>query len=262
MQRAVLKNVELWNIMEKTDGKREAEIVGEYAGKYFSVLGDSLSTLAGYNPEECAVFYDWEQKYISGVYTPSDTWWGRVIETLGGQLLVNHSFAGSTVTRHPSCQIPSYGCSDARTGALSRGEQMPDVVMVLLGLNDYGCHMRVMPEAGEADLTVFSVAYETMLRKLQKNYPRTEVWCMTLPVSFCSRDEQIVRPMGASLEEYCQAIRQCAAKTGCRIVEIHCPQRPYDTIDGYHPTAWGMATIAEAVLRALAEGTEEGVRQE
>ena len=29
-----------------------------YENRYFSILGDSLSTLSGYNPEECAVFYD------------------------------------------------------------------------------------------------------------------------------------------------------------------------------------------------------------
>ena len=79
-----------------TDGVKCRQIFDEggagmqaYQGKYFSVLGDSISTLDGYNPPENAVFYDWKNKMIFDVYTPSDTWWGYVIESLGGQLLVN-----------------------------------------------------------------------------------------------------------------------------------------------------------------------------
>lgn len=225
--------------------------MGAYANKYFSILGDSISTLAGYNPPECGVFYELEQKYLSGVWTPGDTWWGMVIDALDGRLLVNHSFAGSTVTKHPSCQIPSYGCSDARTGALGRGEQMPDVVMVLLGLNDYGCHMRVWPDSGEEDLSVFSVAYETMLRKIRANYPWAEIWCLTLPVGFCGKEPEFMPSENVAVDGYCQAIRASAEKFGCKLVDIHCPLNPYDTIDGYHPTAEGMKTIADAVLRAV-----------
>lgn len=219
--------------------------------QYFSILGDSVSTLSGYNPPECAVFYDWEQKYLSGVYTPQDTWWGRVLEALGGRLLVNHSYAGSTVTRHPSCRIPSYGCSDERTGALALGDQQPDVVMVLMGLNDFGCRM---PVDGEGELSVFSVAYETMLRKIRANYPRAEVWCLTLPVGTGLLDPIFLLSTAAPVAEYCRAIRVCAEKTGCRLVDIYDPEHPYETVDGYHPTANGMAAIAEAVLRSLAQG--------
>lgn len=222
-----------------------------YENKYFSILGDSISTLAGYNPPECAVFYDREQKYLAGIHTPQDTWWGRVLEALGGKLLVNHSFAGSTVTKHPSCQIPSYGCSDARTGALHLGDTKPDVVMVLLGLNDFGCRMRV---DGEGELSIFSVAYEVMLQKIRKNYPQAEIWCLTLPVGFCSRDPAFLTPGIGAVADYCRAIRACAEKTGCRLVELHAPDEPYDTIDGYHPTAAGMETIARAVLDSLTKG--------
>lgn len=228
-----------------------------YQDRYFSILGDSISTLAGYNPPECAVFYDWEHKYLSGIFTPEDTWWGRVIETLGGRLLVNDAYSGSLVCKHPACEVESYGCSDTRTGRLGREQLMPDVVMVLLGLNDFGSGMRVVPGGGETGLSVFSVAYEAMLEKLKRNYPEAEIWCLTLPRSYWSKNPDFEPPAchaGWHIREYCDAIRDCAEKMGCRVVDIFQPERPYDTIDGYHPTAEGMQTLASAVLEELSKG--------
>ena len=65
-----------------------------YKGKRFSVLGDSISTFDGYSEPDYAVFYDITHKLESGVLGPADTWWGRVIEHFGGELLVNNSFSG------------------------------------------------------------------------------------------------------------------------------------------------------------------------
>lgn len=225
-----------------------------YQNKYFSILGDSISTLDGYNPPENAVFYDWGNKRLSGVYTPEDTWWGMVIDALGGKLLVNDSWSGSLVCRHPECEIESYGCSDSRTASLGSGGQTPDVVMVLMGLNDFGWAMRPTPAAGESGLTVFSVAYGTMLAKIKTNYPDAEVWCLTLPRSTWSQHPEVEIPLirgGWHQEDYCRAIYSCARKAGCRVVDVFLPNQPYDTMDGYHPTAEGMKTIAESVLRAI-----------
>lgn len=225
--------------------------ITSYQNKYFSILGDSISTLAGYNPDDCAVFYDWTNKQLSGVYAPEDTWWGKVIHTLGGHLLVNHSWSGSLVCKHPDCEIESYGCSDARTAALATPCNTPDVVMILLGLNDFGWGMRPMPAAGEQDLAVFSVAYDRMLEKLRQNYPRAELWCLTLPHSCWSKHPEVQIPLvraGWHQMDYCRVIRSCGEQWGCRVVDIFSLDVPYDTIDGYHPNARGMQTLAEAVL--------------
>ena len=225
-----------------------------YAEKYFSVLGDSISTLAGYHPLDCAVFYEWEQKRAAGIYCPEDTWWGRVIDALGGKLLVNDSFSGSMVTKHPACQIESYGCSDTRTGRLGIGAQDPDVIMVLLGLNDFGAGAPLHASAVEKDLSVFSVAYGTMLAKLRRNYPMAEIWCLTLPQSCWRSQPDFEVPLcrsGGHLTAYCDVIRNCAVRNSCRVVDIARSGMLYDTIDGYHPNVDGMQAIADAVLHAL-----------
>lgn len=67
---------------------------GKYNGKYFSVLGDSVSTFEGFTEPDYAVFYTFGQKIASGVLSYPDTWWGRVINAFGGKLLVNNSFSG------------------------------------------------------------------------------------------------------------------------------------------------------------------------
>lgn len=71
-----------------------------------SVLGDSASTLFGYSHPSDAVFYTAAKHYETGVYSLSDTWWGQVIDTLGGRLLVNNSFSGSTACLDPRNGLP------------------------------------------------------------------------------------------------------------------------------------------------------------
>ena len=227
-----------------------------YRGRLFSILGDSISTLADYSEPHDAAFYEGMRKFEADVFVPDDTWWGRVIDRLGGTLLVNHSISGSTVTDHSDYCIPSYGCSDARTAALHRGNELPDVVMIYMGINDWGRGVRVMPGGASdaGDLTVFSVAYRTMLEKLRHCYPGAEIWCMTIPASVCTARENFSFPYrygGRHIEEYCAAIRSAAEACGCRVIDLYRSAERHDTIDGFHPNKQGMETIADAVLREL-----------
>ena len=59
---------------------------------------------------------------------------------------------------------------------------------------------------------------------------------------------------GGSFEDYCNAIKKCAGRANCRVLDIYDPDTPYDTIDGFHPTAEGMQTIADAVIAAYFGG--------
>ncbi len=109
----------------------------KYKNKQFSILGDSISTLEGYNPQGYKVFYTGENCIRSNVREMSDTWWGKVIEFFEGELLVNNSWSGSRVTK-----LQNYGdlfpsrCSDERTSSLHINTIMPDVIIVYLGFND------------------------------------------------------------------------------------------------------------------------------
>lgn len=227
-----------------------------YQGKLFSILGDSISTFEGVTPEGYNVFYTAARKCEANVIPVEETWWGRVIAELGGELLANDSWSGSLVCKHPQCEIESYGASDARTSALGKDGKTPDVVMVYIGTNDWGWNMTINPKPGrEEDLSVFRVAYNAMLRKIRKNYPAAEIWCFTLAVSDSMRDFEFTLPFvsgkRASMVEYCRAICDCARENGCRIINLYQPAHAYATIDDLHPDRRGMKTIAEMVLRQL-----------
>lgn len=227
-----------------------------YQGKRFSILGDSISTFEGVTPEGYNVFYTAARKREANIVTAGETWWGRVIDALGGELLANDSWSGSLVCKHPQCEIESYGASDARTSALGREGKFPDVIMVYMGTNDWGWNMPIDPEPGrEEDLSVFRVAYNAMLCKLRKNYPVAEIWCFTLAVSDSMRDFEFTLPFvtgkRAALSEYCRAICECAGENGCRVIDLYQPENAYETIDDLHPDRRGMKTLAETVLHQL-----------
>ena len=206
----------------------------KYFGKHFSILGDSISTLDGYNPPGYNLFYTGEKCDRANVHEMADTWWGMVINYFGGELLVNNSWSGSQVAKIPKLSneeksprsgitffssnksnstddelFPS-GCSNSRTSGLHNNTTMPDVIIVYLGTNDWA--RAVQPEIKHTkshyikslltshknseitDETVFSVAYSKMLRQIKQNYPNAEVWCCTLNTTFMSSDPTFVFP--------------------------------------------------------------------
>ena len=103
--------------------------LNRYKNKYFSILGDSISTFEGVSLPKEGAFYDTFKKLSANVLTVADTWWGQVIDALGGRLLVNNSISGSTVTWHKDYEYQSYGCSDERTRSLHKDGAMPNVIM-------------------------------------------------------------------------------------------------------------------------------------
>lgn len=229
-------------------------------GKQFSVLGDSISTLQGMNPPENAVYYTPAIAAAIGVKTWRDTWWGKVIEYLGGELLVNQSWSGTQVARMRERreQFPS-GCSDRRTGELHVLTVKPEVILVFMGLNDWA--RGVIPRTNGREIpssldTYFCVAYDLMLQKLKKKYPKAEIWCFTLPRSYMSaREDYRFRDDfgGYPLEDYNEVIREGAKKHGCALVDLYKMVPGYDTLDGSHPNARGMDQLAAAVIRQMAD---------
>ena len=100
----------------------------------FSIMGDSISTYAGCNPEGYDVFYEGERREATGVCSASDTWWACMIDLLGGRLLSNVSFSGSMVE---GAGFPA-GDSQERVEALGGDGLAPDAIVVFMGINDYG----------------------------------------------------------------------------------------------------------------------------
>lgn len=233
--------------------------ISDYKNKYFSFLGDSITTFYRYSTPKEAAFYDDYKSAACKIFDVSDTWWGAVLERLDAKLLVNDSFSGTTVCYSPQYLVESYGCSDARTSSLSKNGVTPDVIVVFMGINDWGAGCAVKESDNinaKSELQIFSVAYDRLVEKLQNNYPDAEIWCLTLfrgSIIDGKRRDFALNGKNTDIREYSEAIRRCADKRGCRIIDL-CNDCDYvDTIDGFHPDKNGMAKIADCVMSSLGD---------
>ncbi len=230
----------------------------KYAGKLFSILGDSICTLEGYNPIGYRVFYKGKKCEKSGVAEPLDTWWGKAVEYLGGIILVNNSWSGSRASRLPEqdCQFPS-GCSDERTSGLHKGNQTPDVILVYMGTNDWEQSVPMGYSIVNSEDNLFAYAYELMLDKIKRNYPNAEIWCCTITRAYIAKNKKFRFPVqysGQSMEAYNNIIKTIAKSRNCNVIDFAGFSEEYDSIDGSHPTTAGMNTLAKFVLWTLADG--------
>ncbi len=238
-----------------------------YYKKQFSIVGDSISTLNGYNPNNYNMFYNDDNCAKSSVNDMKDTWWGKVIDFFGGELLVNDSWSGSRVTKLPNQDdlFPS-GCSEKRTGNLHIGSVKPDVIIVYLGTNDWANSVSLWPEdlthidLERARLPIemdkFEDAYMYMLGNLHQNYPNAEIWCCTLCETYMSNNTSFKFPhryAGTHIDWYNDSIRKITKDWNCNLIDLYNSHIPYDTIDGTHPNESGMNTIATLVLREMAD---------
>lgn len=235
----------------------------KYFNKQFSILGDSISTLAGYNPKGYKVFFDESNGEKASIHDMNDTWWGKVIEFFGGELLVNNSWSGSRVTGSSTTLFPS-GCSNERTSCLHINGVKPDVIIIYLGFNDWangvvldGTHF--LEES--LDYSYFACAYNKMLENVTSNYPNAEIWCCTLNTTYMSANQRFNFPYmhsGIHIEEYNREIKQAANNYNCKIADLYKYNTPYDTIDGSHPNADGMNTLATLAIKEMAPNEAKG----
>jgi len=232
-----------------------------YAGKKLSVLGDSISTFAGYVPAGNAVWYTGSNDGVSSV---DDIWWMKLISALEIKLLVNNSWSGSRVTTTNG---------QTASGCYSRCENLgtdPDVIIVYMGINDFnnGVALGAYDGTGKFPIvtTAFREAYAIMLNKILTKYPEAEVWVCTLPC--CERTGENTFPEtngnGVTLDAWNGAIRELAALFGVKVLEfakcgltyqnMHLYMGDYDSGEGLHPNAAGHSRIADMAIRQMDAG--------
>ncbi len=240
---------------------------------YLSILGDSISTFDGCNPEGFAVYYQGERCQATGVTNPDDTWWAQVAKHLNARVLRNGSYSGSMVE---GAGFPA-GNSERRVAALGAQDASPDIVLVFMGINDYGwggalaqaaSRRNAIPEnldlstieprvAGMAPANaaeLFSNAYGRTLERIRASYPQAEVWCCTLcpgRVAGSDRSTFAYNLRGVHFDSYNNAIRNQAHAHGCRVADVRALGFDYEAVDGTHPTARGMRQLADMIACAM-----------
>lgn len=231
-----------------------------------SVFGDSISTYGGFNPKGYAVYYDEEMQKRNGLTSVYDTWWAKVNQAMGAFLCVNNSYSGSMVS---GTEFPS-GCCQERIMNLRTPEHMPDMILIYLGLNDFGYGRPIscspMNNEGLTNLQCFEDAYHQMLMGLRYFYPNARIICATLMRTTLQGNSWWTFPErlgGISLDDYNDAIRRAAdncridladlAKRHNRFSGLSKCDRRYETLDGIHPTAQGHQAIADEWISCLSK---------
>lgn len=231
----------------------------KYSGKTFSILGDSISTLNGYIPEGYKAFYEGGICRKSGVNSPEDTWWGKVINFFGGKLLSNSSYSGSRVTSTKRTFPAAY--SEKRMDDLSKKGVSPDVIIIYMGFNDWangvdleqednGCCQLLFP------CNIFFDAYSGLVFELKNEYPNAEIICCTLNPTYMSLNHLFAFPYdraGIHIEKYNEKIKQSAKRYECNLIDLYSYNKSNDTIDGSHPNVDGMNTLASLICYAMAD---------
>lgn len=207
---------------------------------YISVLGDSISTFDGVTPPG-GVYYGPSFGSVTGVYSPEDTWWMKVIHAMGGELLANNSWSGSTVASSGALSA----CSPGRIRKLARDGLYPDHILVFSGLNDVN---QYIPEEQ------FGTDYALMLQRIRDTYPHAQITCGTLTTGYLSKTPFTRHLAGfrARLAPYNDAIRSAASDAGCQVADLAALDTQYAAMDGLHPNGEGMAQLASFWLQTTA----------
>lgn len=226
-------------------------VKSNYAGKRLSILGDSISTFAGYIPEGNATYYP-----AGTVQSVQDTWWYKLITMLGMAIEVNNSWSGSRVTTTSS---------EESAGCMTRCQNLgtnPDVIIVWMGINDFNNEVVLGTYDGLSDLptatTTFREAYAIMLNKILTAYPMSEVWVCTLPQ--CERNAETGFPErngnGVAITTYNKAIKELADAFGVKVLDHAACGLTYQNMSVYnpdqlHPNRLGHLLVANNDVRQM-----------
>lgn len=278
------------NINEKSDYiydtlKRIYITNSSFYGKSVSVLGDSVSTYGGNTDDTNPNFRKsdgqyttagnrvrYPQKATLNLTNVNDTWWMRLIVRNKMKLIANESWAGSRVAWtgtedgiHEGADI--HIASQTRINRLEKNGEKPDIILVYAGTNDinHGAALEMVEndlkinyrddEIATLDVSTFTSAYNTMLIRIKKSYPKSRIICI-LPYytsEYEAKDSQITQMVDMDrTDTYDEIIKQICALHRVSYVDLReagipkCSYKKY-LPDNLHPNPKGMEIIFEGV---------------
>lgn len=197
--------------------------VTPYTEKYLSVLGDNLSAIQGYTPQ----YPTYPSDDVTDV---TQMWWYLLTKNMGMNLCKINACSGSGVT---DLGVPEVAAAEAERGKdLAFCGQDPDVVLLLIGCNDYLKEM-----SGDVVYT----QYNKVLDDISSTYPDAEICIATYPHQ--------------NLSELNVLLRSVASERGLKLIEMEGGKLTgnEDTYcyDGLHFNAAGMEEVAAEMAAQL-----------
>lgn len=213
----------------------------------FSVMGDSISTYAGWSNNRAynktigqnALWFP-NNNYAGADMDVSSTWWHKAATDLGYGICVNNSWSGSCVTDAYTYEVRAKNLHNAEG-------RNPDVVVIFMGINDF---------AADKPLGDFGEAYKKMLSNIKTAYPEAEIYCCTvLPDG--KRFSGRVNQNGDTVNDFNTVITAAAQEMGAEVIDLYeksgvtYENLSSNTVDRLHLNADGMAKVAEIVKSKL-----------
>ncbi|MBR4078200.1 MAG: hypothetical protein IKK17_06310, partial [Oscillospiraceae bacterium] len=232
-----------------------------YSGKVISVLGDSISTFAGYIPVADGFNLEHLSRYPQDdlLTDVNETWWMQTITALDCKLGINDSWRGATVSGAHAVTTGSTG-ENAAMHNLTRIQNLgsngtPDIILFYGGTNDLAHVSKVGTFDATSAPTVadhttkkwdnLADGYVHTLLRLKHYYPNAQIVCLlpTYTTSYYSN---------AKLAQGNAVLASVCKHYGVPYVDLRdCGITTEDLPDGIHPNAQGMDYITEAVIDKL-----------
>ena len=234
-----------------------ASVEADYNGKIISILGDSISTYAGYIPDSDGYNLEHLARYpqdnlFEGV---EHTWWMQVIERCGAKLGINDSWRGTTLDAKNASDKTSISNLQRIKNLGANGT--PDVILLFGGANDYGQLSNVdtfdpAKIPAKVDLTTvqwksLSQALVSTIMRIEYFYPDAQLVVMlpTYTKSYYSNTK--LANGNKTMVDVCKHFGlPYVDLTTCGISTSHLP-------DGIHPNKEGMDLITDAVMKVMLE---------
>lgn len=227
------------------------------AGKKLSILGDSISTYAGFIPPGNKSFFP------NGDVTHfSYTWWFKLLGLADMQLLVNQSWSGSRVSNVGESKDGTCMSNELRWGSLGTNDESPDVILFFGGINDVSkspyTELGDYPTWGNKesmDRSTFRGAYAFTVQSILEKYPSSKLICM-VPMQTRSRAIYTNAGSGWSLADARDSIMTICNQYGVDVIDMtKCGISFFGinmyTTDGTHPNKAGMELMANYVYDKL-----------
>lgn len=208
------------------------------SGRRIAILGDSISSYAGYLPSDYAAYYP--RTDIDDVRYVTDTWWYQLINSSGAQLSANLSYSGSGVCKYSQTEYAAFPSLYERVDNYTLND--PDIIFICLGTNDItkgvslGTDVSICVREDMSDLSesYFTSAYVKGMKLLKSKYPNAEIVIING-----------VGNLGASSHrDFYNAVAEIADYYNCKMFDCS----SYTRVLGVHPGAKGMYEIARTIL--------------
>ena len=241
--------------------------LANYEGKVISILGDSISTFAGYIPVADGFNLQHDARYPQdNLFTEVEhTWWMQVLTALDAKLGINESWRSTEVYNYIDAEVnSSYDGTKACMASVTRIQNLgsngtPDVILFFGGTNDITQSRPVgtfNPSAAPLEVDLTSVKWDTVadayvdaIMRMQYYYPDAQIIAM-LPFDRNSQGT-------AKVNQYNSLFISICEHYGVPYVDLReCGISNADLPDGTHPDATGMDYITRAVLDTLLNDME------